>query len=74
MLFRIAVKLDNVIRRVDLVQERGTNVYDISLIIYIRMMAEPFLSSYHNEIETKLNLKWTLDKEIIRMKVFFGIK
>lgn len=74
MLFRIAIKLDNVIRRVDLVQERGTNVYDISLIIYIRMMAEPFLSSYHNEIETKLNLKWTLDKEIIRMKVFFGIK
>lgn len=64
MLFRIAIKLDNVIRRVDLVQERGTNVYDISLIIYIRMMAEPFLSSYHNEIETKLNLKWTLDKEI----------
>lgn len=64
MLFRIAVKLDNVIRRVDLVQERGTNVYDISLIIYIRMMAELFLFSYHNEIETKLNLKWTLDKEI----------
>lgn len=65
MLFRIAIKLDNVIRRVDLVQERGTNVYDISLIIYIRMMAEiSFLSSYHNEIETKLNLKWTLDKEI----------
>lgn len=64
MLFRIAIKLDNVIRRVDLVQERGTNVYDISLIIYIRMIIELFLSSYHNEIETKLNLKWTLDKEI----------
>lgn len=66
MLFRIAIKLDNVIRRVDLVQERGTNVYDISLIIYIRMMAEPFLSSYHNEIETKLNLKWMLDDKEIR--------